>query len=115
MRTLHRGASARRRPGCTGPRYGNYGLHAKLYVFEIGLFIDDAALAGEVAGRIDAMMQPEASFHVVVAGDAPSDQKLTWETEVDHHPVRYSREPSRGWWQNLGQSFFRLLPLHHEL
>ena len=117
-------------------RYGNYGLHAKLYVFdrdqlfigswnfderslhintEIGLFIDDAGLAGEVAERIDAMMQPEASYHVVVAGDEPNDHKLTWETQIDHHTVRYSREPSRGWWQNLGEGIFRLLPLHHEL
>jgi putative cardiolipin synthase len=117
-------------------RYGNYALHAKLYVFdrrrlfvgswnfderslhintEIGLLIDDAALAGEVAERVDAMTRPEASFHVIVAGDGPNRPQLMWETRIDHRMVRYSREPSRGWWRRLGEDIFRLLPLRREL
>jgi putative cardiolipin synthase len=116
--------------------YGNYGLHAKLYVFdrerlfigswnfdersrhintEVGLFIDSPTLAGQLIQRIDAMMRPEAAFHVVVVETVPGKPALAWETESDHHLVRYSREPSRGWWQNLAQKLFGLLPLHKEL
>jgi putative cardiolipin synthase len=117
-------------------RYGNYALHAKLYVFdrerffigswnfderslhintEIGLFIDNAALAGDLAQRIDLMMQPEAAYHVVVAENGLTGPKLAWETEIDHHMVQLSREPSRSWWQKLREKFLALLPLHREL
>ena len=117
-------------------RFGNYGLHAKLYVFdrerlfigswnfderslhintEIGLFIDSTALAGQLVQRIDDMMRPEEAFRVLVVENSPGKPSLAWETEVDHHLVRYTREPSRGWWRNLAQRFFRLLPLHKEL
>ena len=52
---------------------------------------------------------------MIVTGDAPHDPKLAWETQIDHHEVRYSHEPARGWWQRLAESFFRLMPLHREL
>ena len=111
-------------------RYGNYGLHAKLYVFdrerlfigswnfderslhintEIGLYIDDRrSPAGRRTHRChDAARQLPSMWSWPVT---LRRQKLTWETEVDHHMVRYSNEPSRGWWQNLGQWFLDCCP-----
>ncbi len=70
-------------------RYGNYALHAKLFVFdrqkifigsmnfdqrskrlntEVGLIIDSPELARQTAARFDAMVQPANSY---VAGAAP--------------------------------------------
>ena len=117
-------------------RYGNYALHAKLYVFdrdrffigswnfderslrintEIGLFIDSTVLAGDLAQRIETMMRPEAAYHVVLVENGRGDSKLAWETEIDHHKVQLFREPSRGWWQKLREKFLALLPLRREL
>jgi len=61
------------------------------------------------------VFKPEAAFHLVVTGSAAGNPSLAWETEIDHHLVRYSREPSRGWWQNLGEKLIGFLPLHKEL
>ena len=117
-------------------RYGTYGLHAKLYVFdrqrcfigswnydqrslrintEMGLLIDNAALAGEVARRVEAMTAPGAAYQVLLDTDAPGRPELVWETQMDHRTVRLYREPSRGWWQRHREKLLALLPLEPEL
>lgn len=117
-------------------KYGNYSLHAKLYVFdrqrcfigswnydqrslrintEMGLLIDNATLAGDVARRFDAMTAPGAAYHVLLESDSTDDPQLVWETEIDHRPVRLFHEPSRGWWQRGREKLLALLPLQPEL
>ncbi|HEY8098871.1 MAG TPA: phospholipase D family protein, partial [Methylobacter sp.] len=84
-------------------RYGNYSLHAKLFVFdrqklfigslnfdqrsmhlntEIGLIIDSPALAQQIAARFEAMVQPVNVYKVALgdngAGKTPS---LVWRTQ----------------------------------
>ncbi|MGA8708187.1 MAG: phospholipase D family protein [Steroidobacteraceae bacterium] len=117
-------------------RYGNYALHAKLYVFdrarlfvgswnydqrslrintEIGLIIESDELAGEVAGRFEQMTRPQEAYHVVLKTTAGNRPALTWNTEINHLPFETGREPARGWWQRLRVRLLALLPLQPEL
>ena len=101
-------------------RYGNYGLHAKLYVFdrqrcfvgswnydqrslqintEMGLLIDNRDLAGEVARRFEAIAAPGAAYEVLPDGTPGGKPGLVWQTRIDDQTVSYFTEPSRGWWQ----------------
>ncbi len=115
-------------------RYGNYALHAKLYVLdrrrlfigsmnldqrsrrlntEVGLIIDSAELAQETAKRFEAMTLPENSYAVVLP-DQHSTQ-LAWRTVENGATVEYKREPARHAWQRVEVKFLSLLPLDHEL
>lgn len=118
-------------------RYGNYSLHAKLFVFdrqklyigsmnfdqrsmhlntEIGLIIDSPALAQQIAMRFEAMTQPVNSYMLALrpneTGRAPS---LVWFTQEDGKAVEYNREPARSDWQRIKVNMISLLPLDKEL
>lgn len=118
-------------------RYGNYSLHAKLFVFdrqrlfigsmnfdqrsmhlntEMGLIIDSPALAEQVAARFDAMVQPLNSYRLALrpndAGGAPS---LAWYTQENGKAVMYDAEPARSDWQRVKVNVLSLLPLDKEL
>ena len=116
----------------TVSKYGTYGLHAKLYVFdrrrffigswnydqrslnintEMGLLIDNTTLAADMARRFDAMTAPGAAYRVFLE----SDSRLVWETEVNSQPVQLFKEPSRGWWQRAREKLLALVPLQPEL
>lgn len=117
-------------------QYGNYALHAKLYVFdrrrcfigswnydqrslkintEMGLLIDNTALADAVARRFEAMIAPGAAYRVTLDSSAGGSPRLVWETEIEHQPVRLFEEPSRGSWQRYREKLLALLPLQPEL
>jgi putative cardiolipin synthase len=117
-------------------RYGNYGLHAKLYVMdrrrfyigsmnydqrswrintEVGLLIESPELAEEVAQRFDAMASPDAAYRVVLDSVGGSSPRLKWMTEIDHREVAFTREPSRGFWQRTKVELLGLLPIEREL
>ena len=118
-------------------RYGNYSLHAKLFVFdrqklligsmnfdqrskrlntEVGLIIDSPELARQTALRFDAMVQPEASYRVELRPSESGGQPhLVWETREDSQPVEYDREPARSEWQRLTIDLLLLLPMDSEL
>jgi cardiolipin synthase C len=118
-------------------RYGNYSLHAKLFVFdrqrvfigsmnfdqrsmhlntEIGLIIDSPALAQQIAARFEAMVQPVNSYMLALrpngAGGSPS---LVWHTQEDAKAVEYVTEPARSDWQRVEVNTLSLLPLDKEL
>jgi putative cardiolipin synthase len=118
-------------------RYGNYGLHAKLFVFdrekvfigsmnydqrskhlntEIGLIIDSPELAHQTAVRFEAMTQPDNSYTLALlptsAGVTP---RLVWKTREEGKAVEYVREPARSAWQRLKMRSLSLLPLDGEL
>jgi putative cardiolipin synthase len=118
-------------------RYGNYALHAKLFVFdrqklfigsmnfdqrskrlntEVGLIIDSPELAQQTALRFEAMAQPENSYALalrpVSAGSTPG---LVWRTQEDGKAVEYTREPARSRWQRVEVEVLSLLPLDAEL
>ncbi len=117
-------------------RYGNYALHAKLYVFdrqrlfigswnydqrslrintEIGLLIDSPELAQQVVKRFEQMTVPAASYKLVLGTGALGRRRVSWDTEINHEKVELHREPSRGWWQRQKVRLLSILPLSREL
>lgn len=119
-------------------RYGNYALHAKLYVFdrrkvfigsmnfdqrskrintEIGLIIESEQLAQQTALRFDAMVKPENCYILGLnpAAAPGSSSRLEWRTEEDGGSVEYTREPARSGWQRFKVKLLSLLPLGREL
>lgn len=118
-------------------RYGNYGLHAKLLVFdrkrmfigsmnfdqrskhlntEIGLIIDSPELAEQTVSRFDRMVQPDNVYAVAwreAAIGVPAH--LVWDTRENGDAVEYTREPARSSWQRFDLRFLSWLPLDREL
>jgi putative cardiolipin synthase len=118
-------------------RYGNYSLHAKMFVFdrqrvfigsmnfdqrsmhlntEIGLVIDSPELAQQVAARFEAMVQPVNAYTLALrpgnTGGAPT---LVWRTQENGEAVEYDTEPARSDWQRIKVHLLSLLPLDDEL
>ncbi|MDB6091581.1 MAG: phospholipase [Gammaproteobacteria bacterium] len=118
-------------------RYGNYGLHGKLFVFdreklyigsmnfdqrsrhlntEIGLIIASPALSEQTAARFEAMAQEENSYAVTLRPAVPSGSpRLVWRTREGDKSVEYDSEPARSTWQKFRVNFLSLLPLDSEL
>ena len=117
--------------------YGNYALHAKLYVFdrqklfvgsmnfdqrsehlntEIGLMIDSPELANQTARRFEAMTEPQNSFvlalHRTPTNATPS---LLWQTREKGEMVEYDREPTRRRWHRWLTRWMAWLPIEGEL
>lgn len=116
-------------------RYGNYSLHAKLFVLdrqrlyigsmnfdqrsmhlntEVGLIIDSPALAQQIAARFEAMVQPVNSYQLALR-PADSVGRLLWRTEEDGKRIEHEIEPARSKWQRTKANFYSLLPLEDEL
>ncbi|BCB27226.1 phospholipase D family protein [Sulfurimicrobium lacus] len=117
--------------------FGNYSLHAKLFVFdrqrlfigsmnfdqrsmhlntEVGLIIDSPELAQQLAARFEAMVQPVNSYKLALrpndSGGAPD---LVWQSQEDGKAVVYDTEPARSNWQRFEVHLLSLLPLDKEL
>ena len=117
--------------------FGSYSLHAKLFVFdrqkifvgsmnfdqrslhlntEIGLIIDSAELAQQIAARFDAMIQPENAYEVLMQPAlAGLEPLLRWRTAEEGRLVDYAQEPARSSWQRWKATFFKGLPFDREL
>jgi putative cardiolipin synthase len=117
-------------------RYGNYALHAKLYVLdrqrlfigsmnldrrsrrlntEVGLIIDSTELSQETTKRFEAMTLPENSYTVALLSDTENPPVLVWRTAESGVAVEYKTEPARNEWQRIEVKFLSLLPLDSEL
>ena len=118
-------------------RFGNYSLHAKLFVFdrrrlflgsmnfdqrsmhlntEIGLIIDSRELAEQTVQRFEAMVQPVNSYSLIlVPREKGRPPVLAWRTEENGKTVQYDREPARSNGQRFLLNMLSLLPLDDEL
>lgn len=117
-------------------RYGNYGLHAKLFVFdrenlfigsmnfdqrskhlntEIGVIIDSPELAQQTAVRFERMVQPANAYALGWRTLGTGSPQLVWDSEENGKAVEYTREPARSEWQRLKQSLLSWLPIAGEL
>jgi putative cardiolipin synthase len=118
-------------------QYGNYSLHAKMFVFdrnrlflgsmnfdqrsmhlntEIGLIIDSPALAQQMAARFEAMVQPANAYKVELRPhDGSARPGLVWRTQEAGKPVEYEIEPARNDAQRNKVKLLSLLPLDSEL
>lgn len=117
-------------------RYGNYGLHAKLFVFdreklfigsmnfderskhlntEIGVIIDSPELAEQTAMRFKSMVQPANAYALAWRTLGSGSSQLVWDSQENGNAVEYAREPARSEWQRLKQSLLSWLPIAGEL
>jgi putative cardiolipin synthase len=118
-------------------RYGNYSLHAKLFVFdrqklfigsmnfdqrsmhlntEIGLIIDSPELARQTAARFESMASPSNSYQLtLLPRDEGGPPRLVWRTQEGGQDVEYYREPARSDGQRLQVELLSLLPMDAEL
>ena len=117
-------------------RYGNYGLHAKLFVFdreklfigsmnfdqrskhlntEIGVIIDSPELAQQTAMRFERMVQPGNAYALSWHAPGTGRSQLAWDSQENGNAVEYTREPARSEWQRLEQSLLSWLPIAGEL
>jgi putative cardiolipin synthase len=117
-------------------RFGNYSLHAKLFVFdrkrlfvgsmnfdqrsmhlntEIGLIIDSPELAQQAATRFEAMVSPPNSYEVVLRAGDGTGSTLGWRTEEGGKAVEYDSEPARSDGQRFRLKLLSFLPLDDEL
>jgi len=118
-------------------QYGNYALHAKLFVFdrqrlfigsmnfdqrslrlntEIGLIIDSPELARQAATRFEFMAQPANSYSLALRTDGGAGApRLIWRTQEGTQPVEYDKEPARDDSQRTKAQLLSLLPLDKEL
>jgi cardiolipin synthase C len=113
-------------------RFGNYALHAKLFVFdrsavfvgsmnldqrsvrlntEMGLIIESEPLADTIAGRFKALTTPQNAYEVRLT--APD--KLSWHTQEGNSLLDLRKEPARSAWQRFEMHCLSLLPLDGEL
>jgi putative cardiolipin synthase len=117
-------------------RYGNYGLHAKLFVFdreklfigsmnfdqrskhlntEIGVIIDSPELAQQTAMRFESMVQPANAYALAWRTLGSGSSQLVWDSQENDSAVEYTREPARSEWQRLEQRLLSWLPIAGEL
>jgi putative cardiolipin synthase len=117
-------------------RRGNYGLHAKLFVFdrkvafvgsmnfdqrskhlntEIGVLISSPELSRELAARFDALTQLDNAYTVTLDQGAAGKPRLVWKTQEDGKVIEYRKEPARNEWQRLKVKFLSAMPLDKEL
>ena len=118
-------------------RYGNYSLHAKMFVFdrrrlfigsmnfdqrsmhlntEVGLIIDSPTLAQQAAARFEAMVQPANAYTLALRPNgAGGTSTLVWRTQEQGEAVEYDTEPARSGWQKFEVNVLAILPLDQEL
>jgi putative cardiolipin synthase len=116
--------------------YGNYGLHAKLFVFdrgsiyagsmnfdkrsrylntEIGLIIDSHEIAEQTADRFAKMTQPASSYAVTLSSPDRGRPHLVWRTLENDKAVEYTTEPSKSLRRRMQADTLSLLPIESEL
>jgi putative cardiolipin synthase len=117
-------------------RYGNYALHAKLYVFdrksafvgslnfdqrskhintEIGVLVHSPAISAQLARRFEELTSLQNAYHVVLREGTGGRRQLVWETLENGVLVDYKQEPSRSDWRRFKVDLLTLLPLDPEL
>jgi len=117
--------------------YGNFALHAKLWVFdrkrvfigsmnfdqrskylntEIGLIIESPELAQQTVTRFEHMVRPDNVYALAwreASGAVPAH--LVWDTQEDGKAIEYTQEPERSSWQRFDLKFLSWLPVDGEL
>ena len=110
------------------------GLHAKVYMIDqrdvaIGSFnfdprsihlnteqvliIHSPELCAKITSLFKEVTDPKLSYRLVMTG--PEQDTLSWVTEEDGNIVRYDFNPHAGFWRNITDSVFSILPIDDEL
>lgn len=119
-----------------GDEAEEFALHAKVYMFdrstvfigsanfdhrsfrlntEVGVLIESAEIAQQVARRFEAITQPANSYQVRLDRTQDGKPTLTWHTEEDGKPVVYRREPGDELLRRIAVNLLSLLPIDDQL
>lgn len=118
-------------------RFGNYGLHAKQYIFdrqkiflgsmnfdqrslhlntEIGMIINSPELARQEAERFKRLTDPSNSYQVILRTDPDrKSRSIVWITQESDKQVEYKDEPSKTLGEKLKTDLMSIFPLDDEL
>jgi putative cardiolipin synthase len=118
-------------------RYGNYGLHAKQYIFdrqkvflgsmnfdqrsmhlntEIGLIIHSPELAKQALERFNRLTDVSNSYQVLLVNEPKSKtESIIWITKEHAKLTTYTSEPSRSTFQMIKANILAILPIDDEL
>ena len=77
---------------------------------ENGLYIQSVALCGRIAQQLDALMDPDNSWHVFV-DENNENSYLTWKSSSGTVFI----QPARSFWQRIADFFYRFLPIEKQL
>ncbi len=117
--------------------YGNYGLHAKQYIFdrrkvflgsmnfdqrsmhlntEIGLIIHSPELAKQAMERFERLTDASNSYEVLLMSEAANkSESLVWVTKENDKFTEYTSEPSKSSIQLIKEDLMSIFPLDDEL
>jgi putative cardiolipin synthase len=118
-------------------RFGHYGLHAKLFVFdrsrvffgsmnfdersrhlntELGLVVESPTLAEQTAARFDAMTRPENAYALSLRSLQPHGRpQIVWRTEEQGVSIEVLREPGNDAWRRAEMHVLSFAPVAREL
>jgi putative cardiolipin synthase len=77
---------------------------------EVGVLIESASFAAELAGHIAADIAPEHAWRVALEPDADGANRLVWAGRRDGAELRFTEEPDVGFWRRAQQRALRMLP-----
>jgi putative cardiolipin synthase len=78
---------------------------------EMGLYVENAELARQLAVYMDEGVQPSNAYQVLL----DENGKIIWRTQMDGAPVTYTREPESTFWQRFMTGFIKMLPVEGQL
>ena len=118
-------------------RFGHYGLHGKLIVFdrerlfvgsmnldqrskhlntEVGLLIESSELAEQTATRFESMVQPESAYSLSLRhGGGIGASRIVWTSRENGEIVERGFEPGSNVLQRVEVRFLASMPLSKEL
>lgn len=89
---------------------------------EMGLIVDSAELAGQVASLFNDAVQPKNSYRIGIEKipadpihDIPVRSIVVWHTVENGKPVQYSFDPHAAWWRQLMTILLSLFPLEDQI
>ncbi len=110
-------------------------LHAKTFVFdrqavfigslnldprsvelntEIGVMCESPALAGDVSGAIEQLLD-QVAWRLERKVDESGEPRIEWVETTDSGELRYTSEPKAGTWRRISTWFLGLLPIESQL
>jgi putative cardiolipin synthase len=76
---------------------------------EVGVMVESAAFAAELAGHIATDVAPSNAWRLGLEADG-GGTRIVWEGLRDGLPVRFTAEPDVGWWRRFQQSLYGAMP-----
>jgi putative cardiolipin synthase len=77
---------------------------------EVGMMVESASFAAELAGQITADVAPAHAWRLALEPEPGGEARIVWHGTRDGRPVRFDADPDVGWWRLFQQALYRSLP-----